>query len=223
VSKANATVPERKLGPRPATKDHLTSGKKPLTVKHQVVRDNEVADRLVEARNAYELEEARFKAKPTDKERQASFEAAEAAYREAQAEAEEYVVEVTLRGMGRHRFDLLKRAHPPTELDIADAERVGIEAKQLDFSTETFPPACIAATMIDPETGEPMMTEKEVRTLIWESDEWNDAEAQSLFLAALKANQARSSVDLGKAFGGTPASASSKPSATASENPAASS
>ena len=31
-----------KLGPRPATRDHLVSGKKPLTVSVQVVRDNDL-------------------------------------------------------------------------------------------------------------------------------------------------------------------------------------
>lgn len=203
----NRSAPPVKLGPRPATKDHLTSGKKPVTVRHQVVTDNEVSDRLVEARNAYELEEARFKAKPTDPERQAVFEATEAAYRAVQDEAAEFVVEVTLRGMGRHKFDLLKRSCPPTQQDIADAERVGIEAKLLEYSPQTFPPACIAGSMIDPETGEPMMTEAEVRADIWESEHWNEAEAQGLFLAAMRANQSRATADLGKASGRTPASA----------------
>jgi hypothetical protein len=207
MPKPRPSSPPVNLGPRPATKDHLTSGKKPVTVRHQIVTDNEVSDRLVEARNAYELEEARFKAKPTDVERQAAFDQAEAEYREAQNAAADFVVEATLRGMGRHKFDLLKRAHPPTEQDIADAERVGIEAKLLEYSPQTFPPACIAASMIDPATGEAMMTEAEVRADIWESEHWNEAEAQGLFLAAMRANQSRATADLGKAFGRTPASA----------------
>lgn len=201
----SAPPPPPKLGPRPATRDHLMSGKKPLTIKEQVVRDNEIADRLLEARAAYELEEARFKAKPTDAERQAAFDRTEVEYQEAQSAAEDYVVEVTFRGIGRHRFDLLKRKHPPTDQDKADAERVGMEAKHLDWSNETFRPALVAASMIDPTTSEPLMTEEEVRRDIWESDNWNDAECQILFLAALKANQARSTVDLGKASGRTPA------------------
>lgn len=190
-----------KLGPRPATRDHLRSGKKPLTMKHEVVLENEVADRLRQLRAEYELAEAQFKVKPDDKERQAAFDQAEAAYREVQEEAAEHVVVITLRGMGRHRFDLLKRSHPPTDQDKADAERVGIDVKALEFSPATFPPAVIAGSMVEPE-----MTEDEVRAEIWDSDSWNAAEAQGLYLAAMTVNQARSSVDLGKASGATRAS-----------------
>ena len=202
-----AAPPVVKLGPRPATRDHLRSGKKPLTIKHEVVLDNELADALVTARAAYELAEAHYKAKPGDEERARAFEEAERAYHEAQEAATPHVIVVTLRGMGRHRFDLLKRAHPPTEQDIKDAEKVGIDVKQLEFSPQTFPPAVIAATLIDPETGEPMMSAEEVNAEIWESEAWNAAEADSLYLACMKANQARSTVDLGKASGRTPASA----------------
>ncbi len=184
-----------KLGPRPATRDHLVSGKKPLTVRVQVVRDNELADRLMEAQNAYDLEEARFKSKPTDAEREAAFEEARKALDRAIDAADEHIVEVTFRSLGRSKFDLLKRSHPPTEQDVEDAERVGIDAKHLDWSNETFRPALIAACMVDPATGEPIMTEAEFRSHIWESDDWNEAETQLLFLTALKANQARSSVD----------------------------
>lgn len=201
-TKTNASA--LKLGPRPATRDHLTSGKKPLRLKHQVVLDNELSDRLATARQAYELEEARFKAKPTDPERQASFEAAEAEYAEAQNAAAEVVFEVVLQGCGRHRYDLIKRAHPPTKQDISDAERVGIDPKQLEFSPQTFPPAIIAVSMIDPDTGQPMLTEEEVTAEIWNSDGWNEAEAQGLYLAAMRVNQSRATADLGKASGRTP-------------------
>lgn len=203
---------------RPATRDHLTSGKRPLRVSHEVVLDNELADQLVAARGRYELAEARFKAKPTDKAITEEFEAAQAAYDEARDAAVDVVFEVVFEGMGRHRFDLLKRKHPPTDEDKKMAARVGVDEKQLEFSPTTFPPAVIAASMIAPE-----MTEDEVRAEIWDSDAWNEAETQGLYLAAMKANQARSSVDLGKASGATRASAPSRPSATGSVSLAASS
>lgn len=197
ASKSEAKAAPSKLGPRPATRDHLVSGKKPLRIRHQVVLDNELSDALVTARAAYELAEAHFKAKPTDVDRQAAFDQAEAAYREAQEAAQDGVFEVVLQGMGRHRFDLLKRKHPPTEQDIKDADKVGIESKHLDFSPQTFPPAVIAASMVEPSMGE-----EEVRSEIWESDAWNAAEAQGLYLAAMRANESRATADLGKASSG---------------------
>ncbi|MCA1571935.1 MAG: hypothetical protein LC798_16815 [Chloroflexi bacterium] len=198
--------PPPKLGPRPATKDHLVSGKKRVVVKHAVVLDNELSDRLVEARTAYELAEALFKAKPSDASREEEFKAAEATYRAAQEAAAEVTVEVTMRGLGRAKFDLLKRQYPPTPQDVKDAERVGIKPEQVEFSYTTFPPAIIAACMVDPETNEPMMSPEEVKAGIWDADGYNETETQGIYLAAMKANQVRATVDLGKAFGATSAS-----------------
>ena len=54
----------------------------------------------------------------------------------------------------------------------------------------------MAASIVEPED----MTAEDIYD-IWDSEDWNQAELASLFLAAIQANAERKVLDLGKGFG----------------------
>ena len=230
------TADGRKLGPRPATKDHLR-GKRPIRIEHEVVTDNLVAQALNKARIAMELAESKWRglagsieAKAGDaKTRQAeqaedaraAYDAAVAAYDATRETAAETMMLLVFQGISGHRLDLLNRTHRPTEDDLTEAKAQGMtpaEIRSMEHSPTTFPPALIAESLVEPK-----LTEAEARELIWESDSFNEAERLSILMAATRASGSVARVDLGLASGVTPSAKNSSGSQTASGNPAASS
>lgn len=118
--------------------------------------------------------------------------------REALAAAERAVRDATriymFRSIGRHKFRELIDEHPPREQDHAQQRAdTGNEQARARWNDDTFPPALVLASCIDP-----VLTEDEV-VEIWQT--WNAAEIVDLFAAALAVNQQRRVVDLGKARG----------------------
>lgn len=77
-------------------------------------------------------------------------------------------VELTFRALPRKEYRLLLEAHPGAEDDA-------------DWNPDTFPPALIAASLVEPEFT------VEQATRLWE--EWEDAEAVRLFLACFNLNE----------------------------------
>ena len=113
-------------------------------------------------------------------------------YRVRVAEA---TVEVTFRSIGRRRYDELQKAYPPTPGQIADFKRKGLPEPVTD--PEKFTAALIAASSVSPK-----LSYEEVRELV-DSEAWNDAELNELFMAALNVNQSSRTAALGKDFGRT--------------------
>lgn len=91
-------------------------------------------------------------------------------------EAEE--ITFTFRDIGRKRFDDLLNEHPPTKEEK--------EEKNYQYHPETFGPALLAATAIDP----PMSIE-DAQAIF---DEWSQGEVEALFMTALAACTERASV-----------------------------
>jgi len=90
---------------------------------------------------------------------------------EERIEAEK--VPFTFRSIGHRRWRDLLSEHPPLKQQLADNQH-------LDFNPETFPPAAIAASCVEPE-----MTEEQVGTL---SEVLSVAQFSELWGACLTAN-----------------------------------
>lgn len=185
--------------PRPATRDHLLSRKKPLYKTVQVVLDPELAEALTRARAEASLLAARLVSRPNDTALADQYTAAQAELDDllARADADEVVVEVTFKSIGRAAYDELISAHPPTEAQNAAAKESGQAPNGLVWNPDTFPAAVVAASMVTPQ-----MTLEDVLA-IFNSPDWNGPEQEALVTAALEVNTIRRTVDLGKDLSGT--------------------
>lgn len=183
--------------PRPATADHLVSGKRPVTKTVEVVLDPALAVQIRDAQRRADDTERQLALRPDDDPTQrAAWEAAEAVeVLRARAVEEDAVVAVRFRSIGRVAWDDLIRAHPPTDEQTAEAKKEGTDG--LNFNPDTFPPAVVAASV-----DEPKLTAEQVAAM-WDSPDWNQAELTVLFTAALEVNNSRHTLDLGKGSGGT--------------------
>lgn len=174
---------------RPATLDHLRSAKKPVTKTVVIALDSELAERLEEARTKLEVAGIRMRKRPDDLELVEAHERAEDEYQSARAAADEESVSFKFRSIGRAAFEELMLRHLPTRDQKEQARKAGAQAT---YNADTFPPALIAATCVEPEL---QVHEAEE---LWKDPSWNQAELLELFLAALDVNQQRRVVDLGK-------------------------
>ena len=84
--------------------------------------------------------------------------------RELEAEMDAAKVPFKFRSIGRRAWMDLARDYPPTDQQLNDerkrADHVGERPMDLEHNPETFPPAAIAASLVDPE-----MTVEQVRQL----------------------------------------------------------
>jgi chromatin segregation and condensation protein Rec8/ScpA/Scc1 (kleisin family) len=167
--------------------------KKPAIIKVPIAMDGEFADEFNAA--IQELREAQDFAteNPRDKAGAAAVVAAEERVAELRPAVDDQVVEFVFRSVGRSKFENLVDSCPPTKAQKTEASKKNEEEPGWDH--DTFPPTLIAAALVEPE-----LSEEEAFDL-WDSEEWNQAELVSLFLAALAVNQQRKVVDLGKEFG----------------------
>lgn len=78
-------------------------------------------------------------------------------------------VEFEFAAIGSHDLDKLQGKHKPTAQQKIDG---------LAWNSDTFPPALVAACLVDPE-----VTEAEMRE-IWESGDWSTGELSTLFNTA---------------------------------------
>jgi len=131
------------------------------------------------------------------------------------AESEESEQQFKFKALGRHDYEALVAKHPPRPEDHAEAasvaEQTGSRASKAEWNYETFPPALIAASSL-----EPTMTESEA-TDLWNDSDWNGAELVKLFQTALIVNSAPGDIPFGlRGIGVTPSterksSSASKP------------
>lgn len=162
---------------RPATFDHLQK-KRPLeAVCHVYLTDDTVAAH----RDAVaELDQARSTG--------VDVEAAEENVAKARAALEADTVTLRFRSIGRKNYDRLVADHPPTDKQVE--EHQAQFGQPAPYNADTFPPALIAASCIEPK-----LTLTEVEQLF---DEWNAAELTELFATAVAVNVHRRVVDAGK-------------------------
>lgn len=176
---------------RPATLDHLRSRKKPTTQTVDVVLDPELADVYNEAKAKVDLLEMRARSQPENED--TAFELNEAerglAHVQTQLDEAEAVVTFTFKSLPPHEYDALVNEHQPTPEQRRTAKASGDRAT---FNGDTFPQALVAACLI-----EPTLSLDEVQGL-WKDENWNSAELQALFVAALQVNSSRRTVDLPK-------------------------
>lgn len=101
---------------------------------------------------------------------------AQAELDEAQAHAEEVgAVEVLhLQAVPRPEYEQLLLQHPPTEQQKADGQT---------YDPDGFAPALVAASVVDPDTGERPLTVEQV-TELWAT--WNQGEVFALWGAVLR-------------------------------------
>jgi hypothetical protein len=167
--------------PRPATRDHLRSLKKPATKYVTILLDPDALD-------AFEKAQERLGESTSTNRRERERELTEA--RNALAEA---TVTMKFQSLGRKRYEALVAEHPPTpeqnEQSVKETEQ------EAAYNIETFPKALIRATCVDPE-----LTDEDIDEIY---DSWNGAELMELFFAALEVNTQRRTVDLGNVFGPT--------------------
>lgn len=174
-------------GHRPATFDHLKA-KAPLERTVSVVLSDEAVRAWEVASSAYEGARLAGRVTPELEAGRVTPEL-EAARDEARAAVEAATVTLRFRSIGRRRYDSLVEDHPVSDEGRQRAQDQGAPAPPYDV--ETFAPALIAASCVDP-----VLTVEQVGE-IW--DEWNTAELMELWAAALEVCTQRRVVDLGKA------------------------
>lgn len=166
---------------RPATFDHLKK-KKPLEKRVPIYLDDETVERM-------QLAEQMHSTMPNE-ETQAELDAASAALKES-------TVTMVFRSIGRKAYEKLVSEHPPTDEQIAEAEKDN-EPKPA-YNIDTFAPALVLKSCVEPK-----MTEDEVLVIFEGDDEtpaWNTTEILEIWLAALEVNTQRRVVSLGKGYG----------------------
>lgn len=102
---------------------------------------------------------------------------------QAKAEMAEKTVTFTLRAVSVDRYERIVAAHPPTAEQRRKSKEDGFTPTA--WNERTFPPALVAACLVDPETGSEFASYDEVKEW-WEDDSWNISELAELFAAALE-------------------------------------
>lgn len=97
---------------------------------------------------------------------------------------------ITLRGVGRLRFDEIQREHPATD-EMRTEDKDKPEEEQRTWDPATFWPALLA------ETAESDLKPEDWRVLVFESKEWSQAEIDVLKFRASAVNQTSRIVELG--------------------------
>lgn len=180
--------------PRPPTWDHLKSAKKPLEIRVPVYLDGDPIDRLEKIRDDVERAKTREMAlKDTPAHGDALYdltrlEAEVCAVEEAVRESTAWFVIRKPTPQGRKRYEALVEAHPPTGEQVQEANDQGQERPP--YNAETFAPALLSMSC-----AEPLLTVEEASDLF---DDWSVTECSELFVACLRVNTGRRTVDLGK-------------------------
>lgn len=169
------------------TAKDLLAKKKPVTRTVTIVLDGELADRWNEAKAALDEAKAADDRASTEVTR-LKLADAEAALEELQPSVKDATIEMTLQSLGRRGYQGLIELHPPTKVQKEKARKRG--NNDLDNNPDSFPPALIAASLVDPK-----MTEEDVAEL-FASEQFNEIELAELYGAALMVNTTSKVIDL---------------------------
>lgn len=160
-----------------STLDKLRNRQRP-TATLTICDDQDVKDRLTEAKKDADRVRAHAHSHPSDEAAQLLADA-ESELAKAQAAFDEVAIVLRFQALKRGDFDDLKAAHPPTEAQADEGEPVNVE---------TLGPVLIAAASLDG------MTVEDAQELL---EEWSAAEGAQLFYTAWNV-QHHSRQDLGK-------------------------
>lgn len=170
--------------------------KKPVRAELQIVLDGEVADRWAAAQNAVDaakrrLEVATEEARPTAL--QAVVEA-EDALEELRPEAAAITRKMVFQSIGRRKVEQLMTDHPATDAQQRQERREnnGDPKARLIYNPDTYPPALVAATLVEPK-----LTYEEAVEL-FESENITAAEWAQMFYTAQSLDLTSKVVSLGK-------------------------
>jgi hypothetical protein len=171
----------------------LKKRKKPMIRRVPIALDGEKADEFNEKVAALSDAEDRLKQSPRERELLSEVATLRNEVSDLRDEMGDLVVEFVFRSVGRRKYEDLVDSCPPSKKQLAEAQKDGTDAP--GWNQESFPPTLIAAALVEPELSEEEVFE------IWESDDWNQAELVTLFMAAMAVNAERKVVDLGKESG----------------------
>jgi hypothetical protein len=187
--------------PKAVPLDRLRGKKQPVVRFTDIFVDVGVAEAINRAKLELETAEGIARNKPGDLSAQVRRDEARAELERLldQAVEDEQVVRFTFRAIGRKAFERLKEDHPATAEQQKEAREAGLaaglepEQARIHWDADKFPPALVAAASLEPK-----ISHDEAWELFHVSEDWNEAELVSLFLAALAAQQGRDVADLGK-------------------------
>lgn len=190
----------------PATYDRLKK-KQARTANVPVYLDDDLAQQVADLDAEIEKDRlylARIRSnKSVDEERQAEYEDRVAKRDELAEELEEVTVTMRFAALGRAKLEELLEEHPPTQKDKDEAEKQG--GNPPDFNNETFPPALVALSCVEPadlakgewldeEQDPPRRRFPRAEELF---DEWNASELGAIFGAAWNVNTTRRVINQG--------------------------
>lgn len=167
----------------------IRAAKKPMTRRVPIVADPDLAEAMADARSAYDVAMAKHRERPADGSLQDIADRAADRLEEAQAAAEAATFVFVFQALGRVAWDELVTTHRPTDKQRTEHRRGGGQG-EIEWNPDTFPPAVVAASLV-----EPALSEAEVREL-WDDPNWNLAELMALFNAAVAVNQQRRVVEV---------------------------
>ena len=174
-----------------STLDDLKSNKKPMIKKVTIYLNDDHHDELKKARD--EVDRATTLARSNPDKYGERLEKAEEDLKRIRELVKESAREVHFRAIGRKKYDDLISAeeHRPTEEQHEEFQKAtGNPKARAPFNGDTFPQALVAASVIKPS-----MTLEDVEEIF---TEWNGAETQELFAAAMEVNTGRRTVELGE-------------------------
>lgn len=187
--------------------DRLRSKKKPVSKSVWLCGDSDIAQEYQAMQGDLALAEMELAADSGSQEKTARV-------RQLQIQIAEYerdkVKDVSIhfrfQSIGRKRYEQLIKDNQPTPDEIREAEEAksndpDLAGATLTFSPKTFPPAFLAACLVEPDD----ITKEEA--LEWFSDgDWNENEIATLLQTCMEVNMQVQVVQMGKDFGKTPAS-----------------
>lgn len=176
---------------QPLSFNDLLANKKPATATSSLLLDpqlKDVADKLqadlVEAETRLRIE---TRAKRDTVGPEGVIAGLKAEIEAADAAIEDSTIEFTFKALGRKFQRALIEKYPPSAEQIKEfsegLREAGLPQQRLNWDSDRFPPALIAHSCISHEVTEEEATE------LWDSENFNDGEAQALFLAAFSVNQ----------------------------------
>ncbi len=157
----------------------IMAKKKAVTKQVAIQLDGELADRIADLRKLH------LAARDSDR---LSNEPDKAPAIMAQIEAlveesKDTEVIFTFKSIGRFAYDELVTSHPPTKEQKKDGA---------EFNADTFPPALVAASCVDPSMS------LEDATAMFSSPDWNGAELRRIFFGALEVNTETGDIPLSR-------------------------
>lgn len=177
---------------RPTTYDHIKSSKKPITRTVWLCLDSELGDELSEAQQALSFAEIDAERHADNPDVRRRLQEAKARAEKANKAASERSIKFVFRSIGRKKYEDIIFAHGPTDAQKEQAADRGEDPDNLMWDPDEFPPALIAASLVEPDLSAEQVME------IYNSEDWSPAELGVLFNTAQAAQSHASVVELGK-------------------------